>query len=212
MAQCCYWCLVAILVKKCLWKTTVCTSSANTCLCVILTHVDRMNTVFLTTKPSWRQAVRLKPTGAYCRCCQPSASTPKAKEIGCLLASALEGKQNIYEGNHSNRIFDYKATLPQGVRPLGSVWVYNLLSVLPVDRLNYLSNMAELKARYPDVSIAQPSVCIATVTRWCRKTTNSCATRTVEEREIHQGLYMTTPVLTSAINMLLLWGIELASR
>lgn len=97
MAECCYSCLVAILVKQCLKKTTVYRSSKNTCVCVILTHVDRMNTVFLITKPSWRQAVRLKPTGTYCRCCKPSASTPKAKEMGCLLASALEGKENIYE-------------------------------------------------------------------------------------------------------------------
>lgn len=33
---------------------------------------------------------------------KPSALTPKAKEIGCLLASALEGKENIYRGKHSN--------------------------------------------------------------------------------------------------------------
>lgn len=96
MAECCYGCLAGILVKQCSRKTTVYTSSKNTCVCVVLTHVDRMNTVFLITKPSWRQAVRLKPRGAYCRCCKASASTPKAKEIGCLLASALEGKENIY--------------------------------------------------------------------------------------------------------------------
>lgn len=96
MAECCCLCLVVILVKRCLRKTTVYTSSKNTCVCVILTHEDRMNTVFLITKPSWRQAVMLKPTGACCRCCKPSASTPNAKEKGCLLASALEGKENIY--------------------------------------------------------------------------------------------------------------------
>lgn len=73
------------------------TSSKNTRIYVILTRVDRTNTVFLITKPSLRQAVRLKPTRAYCRCCKPSASTPKSKEIGCLQASALEGKENIYE-------------------------------------------------------------------------------------------------------------------
>lgn len=77
-------------------KTTVYTNSKNTCVYVILTHVDRMNTVFLITKPSWRQAVRLKHTGAYCRCCKPSASTPKAEKMGCLLAAALEEKENIY--------------------------------------------------------------------------------------------------------------------
>lgn len=44
------------------------TQTPNTCVCVILTHVDRMNTVFLITKPSWRQAVKLKPTGSNCRC------------------------------------------------------------------------------------------------------------------------------------------------
>lgn len=129
----------------CLRTTTVYTCSENTCVCVILTHVGRMNTVFLITEPSWRQAVRFKPTGASCRCCQPSASTPRAKEIGCLLASSWEGKENIYQGNHSKWIFDYKPTLLQGVRPLGSVWVSCLLSVLPVERFNHLSNMAEIK-------------------------------------------------------------------
>lgn len=147
---------------------------------VILTHVDRMNTVFLITRPSWRQAVRLKPTGAHCRCCKPSASTPRAKKIGCLLASALEGKENIYGGKHSNWIFDYKPTLPQGVSPLGSVWVDNLLSVLSVQRFNYLCNIAEFRAKYLDVSIAQPLVYI-----YCKKERNP------------QRLSLTTPVLTT---------------
>lgn len=59
-----------------------------------VTRVDRMNTASLITKPWWRQAVRLQPTGAQCRCYEASASDPNGgRERGCRQESALE---NIY--------------------------------------------------------------------------------------------------------------------
>lgn len=61
----------------------------NTCVCVVLTRVDRMKTDCLITKPWWRQAVRLKPTGSSCRCCQRGEAQLKANQKGCL--RALEG-------------------------------------------------------------------------------------------------------------------------
>lgn len=54
---------------------------------------------------------------------------------------SIRGKRKYLRGKHSNWIFDYKLTLPQGVGPLGSAWVYNLLSELPVNRFNYFTNM-----------------------------------------------------------------------
>lgn len=98
MAEGFYGCLASIHIKECRKKSAVHTNSENTCVCVILTHVDRMNTVFLITESWWRQAVRLKPRGADYRCCQPSASNPRDNKTGCLLTSALEGKGNIYKG------------------------------------------------------------------------------------------------------------------
>lgn len=85
MSKCCQGCLMAILVK----------SSKSAGVIVILTHADKLSAVFLITRPSQRQVVRLKPTGASCRCYTPSASTPKVKQES-LRASALERKENIY--------------------------------------------------------------------------------------------------------------------
>lgn len=55
---------------------------------------------------------------------------------------SIRGKRKYLQWKHSNWIFDYKAVLPQGVSPLGSVWVYNLLSMLPVEKFNYFTNMS----------------------------------------------------------------------
>lgn len=56
---------------------------------------------------------------------------------------SIRGKRKYLRGKHSNWIFDYKPPLPKGVSPLGSVWVYNLLSMLPVEKFNYLTNTAK---------------------------------------------------------------------
>lgn len=181
------WCLVAILVRKCFRKTSVYTSSENTCVCVILTDVDRTNTVFLITTALWRQAVRLKPTRASCRCCQPSASTPKAKEIGYVLASARVWK-NIYKGNQSNWIFDYKPALPKGVCPLNWFGFTTCCQRCQWRDLT-ISAIWLNSEKDPDVLIAQPSVCIATITCWCWTLTEE------------GGLYMTPPALANIINM-----------
>lgn len=69
----------------------------NACVCVVLTRVDRMKTDCLITKPSWRQAVRLKPTGSSGRCCQLREASLKAKQRGCF--RALDG--NHLGGNYS---------------------------------------------------------------------------------------------------------------
>lgn len=74
---------------------------------------------------------------------------------------SIRRKRKYLQEKHSNRIFDYRPTLPQGVSPLGSVSVYSLLSVLPVERFNYPTNMNILRARYLDVSVTKPSVCAA---------------------------------------------------
>lgn len=63
-----------------------------------------MKTDCLITKPSWRQAVRLKPTGSSCRCCQLSDTRLKANKIGCL--RALEGNNLGGGGHHSSCICD----------------------------------------------------------------------------------------------------------
>lgn len=76
---------------------------------------------------------------------------------------SIRGKRKYLQGKHSNRIFDYRPTLPQGVSPLGSVSVCRLLSVLPVERFKYLTNMVKLRLRYLNVSITQPSVCMASL-------------------------------------------------
>lgn len=134
---------------------------------------------------------------------------------GMSASISIRRKRKYLRGKHSNWIFDYKPTLPQGVGPLGSVSVYNLLSVLPAERFNYLTNMAELRTRYLDVSIAQPSVCIATIHHWWGENNNIGASLIrirVCERERNSPRHtLTTPVLTNTINMLLLWVIELAS-
>lgn len=129
------------------------TSSKNNCECVILTHVDRMNTIFLITKTSWRQAVRLKPTGAYCRCCKPSASTPQAKEIGCLLASALEGKENIYSESIQTEFLIIKRFFHKVLVH----WVqFEFTICCQCCQWRNLTISLICRARYLDVSIAKP--------------------------------------------------------
>lgn len=78
-------------------------SAENTGVRVMLTRVDRMNTVVLITESSWRRAVRLHPQ-------EPGAAPDAASQStegteGCLLASTLEGgylqdaKQKAYKLN-----------------------------------------------------------------------------------------------------------------
>lgn len=80
-----FWYLAAV-VRKCLRKTAVlwkhlCLHRPDTCR----QDEDRLSHY----QASWRQAVRLKPTGSSCRCCQLGKARLKANQRGCL--RALEG-------------------------------------------------------------------------------------------------------------------------
>lgn len=102
--------------------------------------------------------------------------------------------------------------LPQGVSPLGSVWVYNLLSVLPAERSNYCSNVAELGARClnsTDISLHRHNSSLVKGEKKTKKK-HWCCDCCRRERNPPR-LPLTTPVLTSTIDMLLSWAIELAS-
>lgn len=127
--------------------------------------------------------------------------SPSYKEKRTSPSNSVSGERKYLQGKRSKRISDYKAALPRGVSPSSSAWDQNPPSVPPAESDIYFSSTSKLGAGTPDVSIAQPAVCIAAKNGGKKTTKAMLHFLTVDWNP--PGLPLITPLLTGAIDGLL---------
>lgn len=172
-----------------------------------------MNTVFLITKPSWRQAVKLKPTGFPLQMLQTISLNSLSEGNSMSASISIRGKRQYLREKAFKLNFWLETN---SFHKLLVHWVRRVYNLLSAERFNYFTNMTEPPSKIFECLNITIVRCIATIHHcWKNKLHIICATLIEKVKSMRERtpppLPQATPILTDMINMLLSCAMELAS-